>query len=226
MTIEFTKKEVTWILIMIIILTFIIGFKTNLEKETAELTLIIPFIASATIILTSVIVKKIAAPYFNLKIEHKSWEFQRYAWYERSKLKKPFPIGLLLPFFIALLTFGLVKPMTLIQFSYEDIPKTRILKRYGRINRRRTMINDSDPGYIASWGFIALFLLVISSAILTYLTNLQLFSDITKYTIYYSLWNLIPISELDGSKVFFGSPLTWTFLTTIFLLSLGLILIF
>ena len=212
----FTKKELTWMIIAIIILTFIIGFSVNSNSESANIRIIIPLLISILIILTSTISKKIAAPYFNIKIEHKIWEFQRYALYKKSKMKKPFPIGLLLPFFLTIVSLGFLKPLTLLQFDYKNFPQKRILKKYGSINRRRTEINETDPGYTATWSFYALLTLAIIGGIISWLFDATLGKELTKYTIYYGCWNLIPFGNLDGTKIFFGTLLNWAVLIILF----------
>lgn len=223
----FSKKEITWIIITIIILAFIIGFITEPQSESAKITIIMPLTASILIILTTTIAKKIAAPYFSIRIEHKVWEFQRYGVYERSHFKKPFPIGLVLPFFLTLLSLGYIKPMTLLQFDVENIPETRLLKRRGHTRAlRKQEMNDADPALTAAWGFYALLILAILSSIISILTNLNFFSEITKYSVFYGIWNLLPISQLDGSKLFFGSILSWTILVILYIISLGLVIIF
>jgi hypothetical protein len=215
---DFTKKEITWLIIITIILAFIIGFTADIENETASITVIIPLITAAIIILVNVIPKKIVAPIFSIKIEHKPWEFKRYGWYSRSRLKKPFPIGIILPFILSFLSLGYLKMFTLLQFDYENIPQKRILKRVGRRNQRRTEINDSDLGYTAAVGLYSLFAL----AIIASLFNLDY---ISKYTVFYGCWNLIPFGNLDGSKIFFGTTLNWGILVVLFFI-LGLPLIF
>jgi len=224
---KFTRKESTWIIITIIILTFIIGFSTDTQKQQATLTLLTPLIISIIIILTTVITKKLVAPLFSIEIEHSIWDLQRYGIYKRSYWKKPFPLGLIIPFAISFLTLGLIKPMTLLQFNYKNIPHKRILKqRRDRRHTRKEEINDSDYAFVAAWGFYILLLIAIISSIFNSISGLELFSQLTKYSIFYGLWNLIPIGKLDGSKLFFGSILSWTFITVLYLLTLFLILIF
>ena len=88
------KKELTWIIISIIIFEFILFFPKS-SSITPQGVL-----APILIILVYILSKKIAANYFNIKVEHKIWEFQRYGWLRTSKLEKPFEIGLVLPIII------------------------------------------------------------------------------------------------------------------------------
>lgn len=206
----FTKKELVWM----IIATLIAGFIISLPK--ISLSSPYTFLIATIIILTNILTKKIAANYFSIKIEHKIWEFKRWGWYERSKFKKPIPMGLILPFFLSILSLGIIKPFTLLQFNAENLPKKRALKKRGAY--RHSEINESDLAFTATWGFWALILLAIIGIILKQ-------PELTKYSIYYGLWNLIPISNLDGSKLFFGSLINWILLTLIYVIFLIIVLI-
>ena len=210
MSIEFDRKEVTWIIISIIIFTFIILFPII---DPNPFLLIIP----AIIIITNVIAKKYAANYFNIKIKYNVWQFQRYWFHSRSKLKKPIPMGLIFPFFLAFFSLGLIKPFIFLQFDYENNEQKRMLKRTGRI--RRTEINESDPAFTAAWGFYALLILSIISVLLASITEFSLFLDLAKYSLFYGAWNLLPISNLDGAKLFFGNVFNWAVLAFIFFIA-------
>lgn len=206
----FTKKEITWIIIAILIFGFII----TLPKLSISSPYV--FLTSAIIILTSVLTKKIASNYYNIKIEYRIWSFKRFGWYERSKFKKPIPIGLILPFFVSFLSLGFIKILTLLQFDAKNISKKRALKKRGAY--RYSKINESDLAFTSAWGFWALIVL----AIIGYFINQP---ELTKYSIYYGIWNLIPISNLDGTKLFFGSLINWILLAIAYLISLVIVVL-
>lgn len=206
----FTTKEISWIIIAILIMGFII----SLPKLSISSPYV--FLTAAIIILTSVLTKKIASSHYSIKIEHRIWSFKRWGWYERSKFKKPIPIGLILPFFVSFLSLGIIKILTLLQFDAKNLPKKRVLKKRGA--HRYSEINESDLAFTSAWGFWALIVL----AIIGYLINQP---ELTKYSVYYGIWNLIPISNLDGSKLFFGSLINWILLVIIYLISLIIILV-
>ena len=204
----FTQKEVVWIIIFIIIFEFIVLFP--IPNNFNPLLILVPII----IILANVSSKKIASDFFNLKIEHKPWEIQRFGWYKRSYFKKPFQLGLILPIILTILSLGIIKPMVMMQFDYKNIPEKRILKQRGL--KRKSEINDSDMGFTALWGFISLLVLALIAALMR-------FPELAKYSIFYGAWNLIPYGHLDGSKLFFGSMMSW--ITTVLLYLIFLILI-
>jgi len=202
-----TKKEVVWIIIAILIMGFMISFSLS---PTYSLHILL---ISAIIILTSTITKKIAGEIFNIKVEHKVLDFQRWGYYKRSHLKKPVPMGIILPFFVSVISLGIIKPFTLLQFNAENLTKKRIQRAGLDKTYRRSEINESDLGFTASWVFWALILLAIIGF---YLKQ----PELTKYSIYYGIWNLIPLSNLDGTKLFFGSLINWILLVIVYIISL------
>lgn len=209
----FNEKELIWIIIVIIIFEFMIVLKideqNNLAININPLVLLVPII----IILTNLITKKIAAPFYNIKIEYSIWKFQRFGYYERSYLKKPFPIGLVFPFFMAFFSLGIIKPLTFLQFEAKNLPKKRLLKRRGR--ERRSEINESDLAFTSAWGFYALLLVSVIGMLFE-------FKELALYPVYYTLWNLIPLSNLDGTKLFFGSFPNWVLLLILSIFTLAM----
>lgn len=200
----FTKKEVIWILISLIILEFIIIFP---NEDISIYLMLAPVLA----VLVSVMTKKLAADYFNIKIEHKIWEFQRWGFYERSHFKKPFPIGLVLPFFLSIFSLGAIKFLAILQFDATNLPRKRILKRHGI--ERRSEMNDSDLAFTAAWGFYSLVLLSVIGILIKS-------PEIARYSIFYGAWNLIPFGKLDGNKLFFGSLFNWILVAVVYILTI------
>ena len=205
----FDKKEIAWTIIAILIFGFIIGF--SLKPDYSPYVFLISFV----IIATSVLVKKLASYHFSVDINHKIWEFQQYWWYKNAKFKKPVPIGLILPFFLSFFSLGSIKMMAFLQFDGKP-SKTRVLKKRGAV--RKSEINESDLAFISAWGFWSLILLAIIGGIFK-------IPALAKFSIYYGIWNLIPIGNLDGAKLFFGSLLNWGLLILVFLISLVLVLV-
>ena len=121
-----TKKEITWIIIAIIILGFIIEFSDQ-SFNTGNFIKDHPgFLFAIPIILVPIITKKIFSRKYNIKIEHSIWKAQRWWFTERAHFKKAFPIGLVLPFFLSLMSLGYIKIMTLLQFDAKNLPKKRM----------------------------------------------------------------------------------------------------
>ncbi|MBT4135372.1 hypothetical protein HOD75_02345 [archaeon] len=203
----FDKKEIAWIIIALILFEFIILF------PDAGLPSILLILVPLIILPINLISKKIASKYFDISIEYKIWHFQRFWFTEKAKFKKPFPIGVLLPFLVAFVSLGFLRPLTLIQFDYKNNPVTRVLKRKGFKKERKTEINESDVSYTVAWGLYPLLLLAFISWLIGY-------GELASYSIYYGLWNLIPFGNLDGARLFFGSFINWVFVLVLFLIAL------
>jgi len=219
----FTKKEIIWILIFIIIASFIsfIPLIPN-DNPTKILTTIAVF---TIIIITNLATKKVVSKHYAIKIEHNPWKFQRWGYYERSYFKKPFPIGVVAPFFLALFTIGYLKPFAFFQFEAKNLPERRILKAHGqRRAQRKEFMNEEDLGYTAASGFYALLLLaLIGLSIKPFLPTFG--ADLAKFSIYFGIWNLLPLGQLDGTKMFFSTTILWTFLLIIYTISTIVILL-
>lgn len=218
----FTKKEIIWMFIFIFIGTFI-SFIPLIPNDDLIKIFSRLLIFSLIIILTTAI-KKISAYHYAIKIEHSDWKLIRWWWYTRAHFKIPFPLGLILPFFLAIFTIGYLKPFTFFQFNAENIEEVRILKKHGpRGSRRKEFINEADLGYTSATGFyLLLFLALIGTLIKPYFPSFGY--DLAKYSIYFGIWNLLPASQLDGAKLFFGTTLLWSFLVIIFLISLIIVI--
>ena len=208
--ISFTKKECIWIIVSILIMAFIMGFsdKPNLSP--------ILILFSAIIILVNILAKKFASGFYSIKIEHTIWSFKQFWFTKRAHLKKAFPIGLIFPFFFSILSLGIIKPFTLLQFESENVIQTRILRQSGK--HRRYEINETDIAFTAAWGFWILIALAIIASFFKQ-------PEITKYAVYYGIWNLIPVSQLDGCKLFFGSFFNWLLLVIAYIIALVVVLI-
>jgi hypothetical protein len=219
----FTKKELAWIVVAILIAAFISLLPLTGNENPFDFSISLAIFA--IIILSSIVVKKLVANIVSITIEHKGWEWQRYSWYERSKFKKPIPAGLIFPFLIAILSQGVVggilRPFTILQFDSKNIPERRYLRAHQGQSRkfRRTEMNESDPAMVATAGFYALLLLAIIGIIFK-------IPELTKYSIYYGAWNLIPFSQLDGSRLFFGSAINWFLLVVLYVIAMFLMAIF
>lgn len=213
----FTKKEIFWILIFIIIGTFI-SFVPIIPNDEPE-KILISILIFAIIIIVNLSAKKLISNFYSIKIEHNVWQLQRWYYHRKSYFKRPIPIGLIMPFFLAILSLGYLKPFTFFQYNAENLPAKRLLKAYGnRRAVRKEVINEADFGYTSSAGFYSLLILALIGFLLK--PYFPIFgSELAKYSIYFGLWNLIPFSQLDGSKLFFGTPIAWFFLTIIYIIA-------
>jgi len=229
-----TKKEFTLIIIAVIISAFIYAlhkgttYGTMISIALTPIDFILGLIIFFIIIFLNIFMKKFVSEYYSIKIEHRIWEFQQTGWSKKSKLKKPFPIGMVLPFTLSIISVGFIQCFTFFQFDAENIPRKRILRKRGLY--RKEEINESDPAMTAAWGLYSLLFLAILAIIISLIIkpldvlvfNIPLqypIAELARYSIFYGMWNLIPISNLDGTKIFFGSLFNWFILTIFFILA-------
>ena len=203
----FNKKEIASIIVVSIFLAFAI---TLIETWNFFLyALISVFIA----ILINVFAKKFAGYFFESEVEIKLWEFKRYGYKKNQKTKIPFPAGLLIPLFSKIILFPLNGFVWMASLVFDVKPKSwRVAKRHGYYSFSE--ITEDHIGYIAAFGIIANLILAFAG----YLIGYPLFS---KINIWFAFFNMIPISNLDGNKIFFGKLALWNVLAIITLLALG-----
>jgi Zn-dependent protease len=93
-----------------------------------------------------------------------------------------------------------------LQFESKALP-TKVVKRFGL--RRISGIMEWDDALIVFYSLMPLLMMALLAKFFTGL----FFSDLARYAWIYVVCNLLPISKLDGTKLFFGSiPLfifTW-----------------
>ncbi|MBU0894546.1 MAG: hypothetical protein KKF48_02830 [Nanoarchaeota archaeon] len=203
----FEKKEIVPILITTLILGVVISLIESLELFLYSL------LAVFLVIIVNIVAKKISCFYLDSEIEIKLWEFKRYGFKKSSYFKKSFPAGAFFPIIFTAFTLGYVNWMACLVFDV----KAKIY----RAAKRHQLYSFSEMtewhiGLIAASGILANLIF----AVLGYLMGFPLF---TKINIYYVFFNMIPLSNLDGNKVFFGNFVMWAFLAALTLIGLGYI---
>jgi len=202
------KNELVAISVSTIVLGFIfsIGQAINVFLDSA--------LAVFFIIIINIIFKKVASFYLDSEIEIKLWEIQRYGFKSNKYFKKPVPAGILLPIIFTALSMGYFKWMACIIFDAKA-KVYKAAKRHGLYSFSE--ISESQMGLIAAAGIFA----NLSFAIIGYLIGFEMFA---RLNIYYAFFNIIPISDLDGNKIFFGNLPLWSFLASLVLIGLGSII--
>ena len=167
------------------------------------------------ILLVNFSVKKGIAYYLEADIKPNFWGLEYYWFGSESKFKKPI-IMIWMPLLISFITQASF--FWLAVLSYEIKPRTeRVSKRHGLYRFAR--MTDWHIAWITAFGIIANLVL----AVVAYLAGFELFA---RLSIYFVLWSLIPISDLDGSKILFGSRVLWLSLITllVILFSFGIVI--
>lgn len=203
----FNKKEIGIILITTIVLGFGITLFQNIN------VFLIGLLGIFIVILVNSIAKKITAFYLDSNIEIEIWEFKRFGAKPNQTLKKGFPAGLVIPLITRLIFYSLNGFLWMASLVFETkATKYRARKKHNLYSFSE--MTEDHIGYIAAIGIGANLLF----AILFYLVGLTSFA---KYNVWFALFNMIPLSNLDGNKIFFGNYTLWAFLATVTLIALG-----
>ena len=213
----FKKKEYVIIALSIVLMTLMLSFqKARLYNEYFFKYFII-----SVIILTVFLFAKILVAYrLDSKIEIKLWQLKRYWVTKKSYLEKPIPIGILLPLLLSFLSYGAIKFLAFITFEIEARP-SKVAKRYGFY--RYQDVTDWDYALISFYSLVALMLLAIICSILTpYLPASLYLKEISRLSLYFTISNILPLGQLDGLRIFFGSRPLYVF-SLILLVITGLI---
>lgn len=190
-----TIKEITTILFVIIILAFVNSF-SNLGKYLESLILF------AIILFVYVTAKKITAYYYEAEEETKIWTFQRYGWLDKDMLRNPFPIGIVLPFILTILTLGSFKWMASTETEVRPLEE-RAVRKHEYFSFYE--MSDWNLALIVASGIFFVLILSIVGYIFDY-------SELSRLAIYFAFFNMLPIGKLDGTKIFFGSPILYIIL--------------
>jgi Zn-dependent protease len=159
----------------------------------------------------NILVKKLAAFILDSEIEVRFWEMKRWGFWPGQQFKKPFPIGLVLPIIVTVLSYGYIYWLGSLIFDVKG-KVYRAAKRYGLY--KFSEVTEWHIGWIAAWGVIA----NLFFAIVGYIFG---FPEFARLNIYFAFFNLIPFSSLDGNKIFFGSVTMWALLAILTLIGVG-----
>lgn len=198
------SKEILTIILASLVLAIAVSFP-DLKNFTY------PFLSFLIIITISGLVKKTYAYYLEADTNIKFWSMYQYGFKRKSHFKKPLPM-VWLPLVLA--------PLKLWWFG---ILETEIIARTERVSKKHGLYRFSEMtdwhiAWINSFGIITTLIL----AVLGYFLD---FGEFSKLALYYTLWSIIPIGGLDGTKIFFGSRYLWAALAIFLLIIFGWLII-
>jgi len=163
-----------------------------------------------SVVLINIITKKIVAYHFETSIEHKIWSVDRFGLKRQNYFKNKIPFGIIIPFIAALVSLGNFLFLAALEFDIKTLT-ARVSKRHEWY--KFTDVTDIHLGIIAASGVI----LNLMFAIVGYLLGFSLFA---KLNIYYAFYCMIPLWNLDGTKIFFANKNIWAVLGAIVLIFL------
>lgn len=203
----FGKEEIFTILAVSLVLAFSISL---LESWNTFLYILL---AVFIVIMVNVVAKKIAGYYLESDVEISLWHVNRSGFKPTQKFKKPLAAGIILPLVSRLIFYPIGVFVWMASLVFDVKPRGYGgAKIYGTYSFSE--INEAHIGWIAAAGISVNILF----AVIGYLVG---FSDFAKISLYYAFFNMLPISDLDGNKLFFGSLVTWVFLAAIVLIGLA-----
>ena len=192
----------------IVIATLIIGITINLFKGVE--TLFYTILAVFCVIIINILAKKITSFYLDSEIEVGFWKVERYGFKPSQYFKKAIHAGIILPILISLISLGNVFWMASLIFEVK--PKIYgAAKRHGLYSYSE--MTENHIGMIAVMGVAA----NLVFAIVGYLLG---FMEFSRLNVYFAFFNLLPLSDLDGNKIFFGNLILWSFLAALVLIGL------
>lgn len=204
-------KEIFVIVLAVVILSLSVIFKGVNGKTNFIRDFPIAFLSFFIIIFLSILVKKIVAHHYEADIKIKLWELYRYGFRKGAHLKRPTPM-VWLPLILTLFSRGAIWWMGILSFDIKAKPE-RVSKRHGLY--RFSEMTEWHIGLISLWGVISCLIL----SVIGYIIGFEYFAQLSTY---YAAWSLAPISNLDGTKIFFGNRTIWftiSILTLFFLVA-------
>jgi len=203
------KREFSHILTAVLVMTVVIGFTFTLNNQWGQLAQ--AFLFAVLIILIPICSKKLMAFVLDSNIEHEIWQWERYGLKKHHHLEKPLSVGVAIPLVFTLFTLGLFKVMTFLTYETRAL-KVRAARRFGFYSF--TEMTDWHNALIGAAGIISLIIL----STVSYFLPFSGAEYLAKLSAYYAFWNLVPISKLDGTQIFFGSRVLYATLAIITLI--------
>jgi len=204
------KKEIFPILLIIVIISFSVSLSLDMTEDWKAIggTLL----AVSIVILANIFTKKVIAYNLDSEIEMKIWEVGKYGFSKEKYSKKPFPLGAFLPILSKIVLFPFNSLVWMGSLIFDVKPRVyRGAKRHGLYTFSE--ITEYHLGLIAASGIVINLIL----AVIGYFLGFPLFS---RLNIYFAFFNILPISELDGNKIFFGNLIMWSFLAALVLIGM------
>jgi hypothetical protein len=205
----FNKKEIFLVSLTIIIFAFLMNLSSSLIDDWQ--TFLFSILTFAIVILGNIFAKKITAYNLDSEIEMQLWETGKFPLIPK-KGSKPFPMGAVLPIITKIIFFPFNTFFWMSSLVFDVRPRIfRGARRHGLYTFSE--MTEYHIGLIAASGIV----INLIFSVIGYFLGFPLFS---RLNIYFALFSIIPLSELDGNKIFFGSKLIWSFLASLILIGM------
>lgn len=182
------QKEIVVIILSILILATSVSF-LDLTKFPIIL------LSFAIIIGANVLTKKVVAYHYEADTKTKLWSLYHFGFKARSHFKKPVPM-IWLPLVLAPLGW-----------NWLAVLETEIIARTERVSKRHGLYRFSE---MTEWHIALITFWAIAMNLILAVVGYGLgFETFSRLSIYYAAWSIIPLSNLDGSKILFGNRVLW-----------------
>lgn len=199
-------KEIIQIIIAVATLGLVSGFNELVELNFEMFSIFVVF--SAAIIGVNIVSKKLMASRLDADVEHEIWKVRRWGFHPSDNFKSPIFAGVVLPLFVTLVTLGSIKLMTILTYETRAL-KRRAAKKFGPYSF--TEMTDYHNALVGASGIIGCLLITF----ITYWIPGDLWNVVGRMATFYAFFNMIPISKLDGSQIYFGSRVLWSVLAAV-----------
>jgi hypothetical protein len=200
-----TRKE----LFSIAVVSLVLGLVISLVGSISLLLTTTFFVF--IVIIVNTLAKKVFGFFLDIDIEVKIWEIKQFWVKKHMHFKNSVQAGIFIPLIVKFVTVGLVNWMTCLTFDASG-KVYRAARRHGIYSFSE--VSEEEIGWIAAAGIIAT---LIFAAIFYIIGQ----GTLTRISIIYAFFNMIPAFDWDGAKIFFGSMTLWSFLAIITLIALA-----
>jgi Zn-dependent protease len=202
-------------IVAIFICSIIIAFSSALSKTFEINIFLYALLAVFILILINSLIKKLVAYSLESEIGIDVWSFRRWGYKGEQSFKKGFPAGAFFPLLSKIILFPLAGFVWMASLVFEVKAKVyHAAKRHGMYSFSE--MTEWHVGLIAAAGIFVNLILAFAF----YFIGGNFGIIFARFNIWFAFFNMIPISNLDGNKIFFGNKILWSFLAIITLIGL------
>ena len=203
----------------IFISSIIIGFLFSFDSFTIN-TWFKNSILGAMAVIINIIGHKLIANKKGCTSEYRIWNIKRYGFRKQNKLPKKIfkkkinsiPSGIIFPLILSFLSLGGIKALFIGTNNIKEVV-------YKRVKRKYEKITEVELAVIATIGTLTSLFIALIFQIL----NFKGFEHFITMNYLIAIYSLIPLENLDGIKILFGSLPIYLFTLILIIASLVLI---
>lgn len=195
-------SELGHLIAAVIIMTATAGLAFAIKEQWSMIFFVLIFMV--IIVAVSVLAKKFMAYMVDSDVRHEIWQWDRFGYKPWMHLPKPIPMGIIAPLFLSVISLGTLKFLAPLTYEVKALTH-RAARRFGFFSYAG--LTDYHNGIIGAGGILAVLILAVVAYILPEQgLHLQLLAQLSAY---YAFSNMLPLSNLDGVQIFFGSKLLY-----------------